>query len=189
MSDADLNRFDCEKGELAALFAVGALDRDEARKFEKHAAECASCGRDMQEMQETAALLALASSKQPPNSLRRRVLEQTRPHRRAALVRVNEGAWIRSPFPGVEVKTLYSDPVTGDVTSLLRVRPGAQFPAHEHAGMEHVYVLEGDVVFDDHTLYAGDYEIAPAESRHSAVTTNTGCVILLINNRRDHIIT
>jgi anti-sigma factor ChrR (cupin superfamily) len=49
-------------------------------------------------------------------------------------------------------------------------------------------VLEGDLVFDDHTLFAGDYEVAPDTTHHSPVTTNHGCLLLIMNNQQDQLL-
>jgi anti-sigma factor ChrR (cupin superfamily) len=66
--------------------------------------------------------------------------------------------------------------------------PGAIYPPHRHFGLEHCYVLEGDLVFDDYTLHAGDYEIASAATEHSLVTTQHGCLLLIMNNRGDQLV-
>jgi hypothetical protein len=50
-------------------------------------------------------------------------------------------------------------------------------------------VLEGDLVFHDHVLQAGDYEVAMASAAHSTVTSVHGCVLLLTNDLRDAIVT
>jgi anti-sigma factor ChrR (cupin superfamily) len=61
---------------------------------------------------------------------------------------------------------------------------GAVYPPHRHFGPEHCYVLEGDLIFDGHALYAGDYEVAVEATDHSPVTTRHGCLLLIINNQR-----
>ena len=80
------------------------------------------------------------------------------------------------------------DPSTGNVTQLIRMTAGAIYPPHRHFGLEHCYVLEGDLVFDDHTLHAGDYEVASGNSDHSPVTTKHGCLLLIMNNQRDQLL-
>jgi anti-sigma factor ChrR (cupin superfamily) len=66
--------------------------------------------------------------------------------------------------------------------------PGAVYPAHRHAGPEHCYVLEGDLVFEDHVLNAGDYEVAAPSSDHSFVTTTRGCLLLLFSHVNDQLL-
>ena len=88
---------------------------------------------------------------------------------------------------GVFTARLYADSIRGERASLLRVAPGAKYPSHHHSHVEHCYVLQGDVVFSDHTLYAGDYEAAFGGTDHSAVTTHTGCLLFLIHNQNDEV--
>lgn len=73
----------------------------------------------------------------------------------------------------------------GNVTQLVRLAPGAKYPPHRHAGLEHCYVLEGDLVSDVHTIYAGDYEINSPHTDHLPVSSKNGCLLLIINNQRD----
>ena len=101
------------------------------------------------------------------------------------IYRAGEGEWQDSGFPGLTLKQLFVDPFTGNATLLLRMTAGAVVPRHRHFGLEHCYVLEGDLVFDDHTLYAGDYEVAAESIDHSPATTRHGCLLLIMNNQRD----
>jgi hypothetical protein len=48
-------------------------------------------------------------------------------------------------------------------------------------------VLEGDLVFSDHILYAGDYEVSVPSTDHALVTTHAGCLLLLTNNQADQV--
>ena len=84
---------------------------------------------------------------------------------------------------------MFEDTATGNTTLLVRMSPGAVYPSHRHAGLEHCYVLEGDLVFADHALQAGDYEVAHSDTDHSSVTTRGGCLLFIINNVRDQILT
>jgi mannose-6-phosphate isomerase-like protein (cupin superfamily) len=124
----------------------------------------------------------------PLRRWRERLMEAPPVFPPAALARVPRLAWKATPFDGIHAKILFSDPGTGNVTSLIRMRAGASYPAHHHAVDEHTFVLEGDVEFGDHRLYAGDYEVARGHSAHSPLTTRSGCVVLLINNVADHIL-
>ena len=68
--------------ELAAGYALDALDSDERTAFEKHLAGCARCAKDVRAFRETAALLAFgAEAPEPPVALRGRVLEEARHER------------------------------------------------------------------------------------------------------------
>ncbi|WNI16757.1 anti-sigma factor [Actinacidiphila sp. ITFR-21] len=59
---------------LTGAYAVGALPAGEAADFERHVARCEACAREVRELRETAARLALAVAEVPPAGLRVRVL-------------------------------------------------------------------------------------------------------------------
>jgi anti-sigma factor ChrR (cupin superfamily) len=59
----------------AALYALGALDPDEAREFEGHAAECEACADELRCFRAVAAALAVAPGEaEPPASVRSRLM-------------------------------------------------------------------------------------------------------------------
>lgn len=59
---------------LTGAHAVNALPDDERRMFERHLADCEACRREVAELRSTAARLGAASSEQPPDAMRERVL-------------------------------------------------------------------------------------------------------------------
>lgn len=100
-----------------------------------------------------------------------------RPHYAGLL----SGGWRSAAFEpfrdGVEICRLAGDPAGASV-ALLRYRPGAAVPVHEHQGMETILVLEGSQS-DEHGRYpAGTMVVNPAGTRHS-VRSEEGCVILI----------
>jgi anti-sigma factor ChrR (cupin superfamily) len=104
-----------------------------------------------------------------------------------ALARRSQMTWQSTPFDGVSMARLYEDPVRGELASLVRMAPGAKYPPHNHACLEHCYVIEGDLVFEDHTLFAGDYSAGGADDDHTAATTTGGCLLFIVHNLRDHV--
>jgi len=46
------------------------------------------------------------------------------------------------------------------VSMLVRLAPGAAYPPHRHAGIEELYLLDGELMIDDKTLHPGDYNRA-----------------------------
>jgi len=113
--------------------------------------------------------------------------EAVRPRGLVALARGAKMNWQPTGFSGVSIARLYEDPTRGERCSLLRMMPGAHFPSHRHAGIEHCYVVEGDVIFDDHTLTAGDYSAGSPHSEHSSSTTTRGCVLFVVHNAADQL--
>lgn len=146
---------------------------------------------DMETAEEIAAMLAFdADPAPPPAALKRRVMEQAagQPQESAFLfVRKGEGIWNRTPFHGVSSKRLYTDPGTNMTTWLVKLEPGAKYPAHSHAEPEQCLVLEGDVRFGEAMFSAGDYMCSLRGSEHEVSTSEKGCLLLIINSPHDKI--
>ena len=171
--------------ELASTYALGLLETPAIDEFEGHLPGCALCRSEVKAFQEVAAELAhTAPEVRPAPRVRQGLLARVASPR--ILVRAGEGAW-QTPFPGVEIRQLFVDKVTGAVTSMLRAAAGAVYPAHQHGGMEHVYVIDGDLIFDDHILETGDYEVSAGATEHSSITTKAGCLALIIHHAADKV--
>lgn len=85
--------------------------------------------------------------------------------------------WRPSRFPGVEVKVLMEDPVSGLQTVLTRMAPGAVLTDHMHVEIEQTWVLEGSLVDHEGEAKAGTFVWRPAGSRHAASAPN-GALLL-----------
>lgn len=114
----------------------------------------------------------------PPAELKarlmRRIAQET--ERPGISVRDQEGSW--TPLlAGVQVKVLRDDGSTR--TWLAKLQMGATLPAHEHAGDEECFVLEGSIDIGGERFHAGDYQLARAGTRHGVLATATGCLLLL----------
>ncbi|MDQ6705956.1 MAG: cupin domain-containing protein, partial [Acidobacteriota bacterium] len=103
------------------------------------------------------------------------------------LVRTTQGAWESVGLPGVLTKQLYVDSARESVTMLVRMEPGATYPAHRHGGREQCFVLEGDLSYDIQ-LHAGDFLCADADTIHPASRTEKGCLLLIISSTHDDLI-
>jgi len=171
-----------ELREWALLYTLGLLDPEMAAGFEQHVeAGCTVCRAEVREFREVTAQSAAALPLESPHPrVREKLLANVRPTR--SVIRAGEGEWKPTPFAGVASKLLFFDRATGMATTLVRMTAGSVFPSHSHDGPEHSYVLEGDVVFEDHTLEAGDYEVALPSSAHTSITTRNGCMLLIVNH-------
>jgi anti-sigma factor ChrR (cupin superfamily) len=154
--------------ERAALYALGALDPDEALRFARHLdAGCSVCAA------EVAAFGAVTGDLGVPS----RPVEQTgcetasRFHFRL----LPEGAW-REIAPGVRRKDLAED------AYLVRMAAGTRIAEHAHASVEHCYVIEGDLHIGGRHIGAGDYQRAEPGSVHETATTDDGCLILIVES-------
>jgi anti-sigma factor ChrR (cupin superfamily) len=177
----------CAEVERASLYALGLLDSGEVGLFESHLNACAICEAEVRESRELAVDLAgTLPASAPPVELRQRVLaEAVLPRGVLALARGGQMHWQPTGFDGVSMARLYEDPIRGELASLVRIAPGGHYPQHRHASVEHCYVLEGDLVFEDHTLLAGDYSAGSPDADHTSATTRMGCTLFIVHNLRD----
>jgi anti-sigma factor ChrR (cupin superfamily) len=81
--------------------------------------------------------------------------------------------------PGVDILYLYQEEASGSACALLRYQPGAEVPAHAHAGIEHVYVLDGEQSDDRGSYPKGSFVINPPGSAHR-VWSRHGCLALIV---------
>jgi len=86
--------------------------------------------------------------------------------------------------PGIECKLLATDAERSRVSMLVRLAPGASYPAHTHADVEELHLLDGELWIDERKLVPGDYNYA-AGSGDTRVQSDTGCTCLLITSTRD----
>jgi anti-sigma-K factor RskA len=89
---------DCDHRELAAAYALGALDRADVARFEAHLERCAVCEADVEGYRD--ALLVLAHSAdpaEPPPPLRDRILAEVAPPPATARAGRSIGARARWP--------------------------------------------------------------------------------------------
>lgn len=87
--------------------------------------------------------------------------------------------WKPSQFPKIQMKVLYRDDESGEMTVLLKWEPGAVLPFHKHPEIEQSYVLEGSFSDHDGTCYAGQFVYRHAGSLHET-RSETGCTILAV---------
>lgn len=174
----------------AALYSLGALPPEEAHEFEHHVEECAVCRAELRAFANTAAAIPeTVPELQPPPNLRGRVLAATKVTAPGVkIVRANEGRWRPTPFPGVSVKILHIDKATQMATTLMRMEPGASYPPHRHKQPEQCLVLEGDVRQAETVLNQGDYNLNDADSTHGRLSTENGCLLLLISSLQDEML-
>jgi anti-sigma factor ChrR (cupin superfamily) len=87
--------------------------------------------------------------------------------------------------PGIEVKLLATDLERHRVSMLVRLATGASYPAHTHAGIEELHLLDGELWIDDRKLFPGDYNHAAPGTGDDRVWSETGCTCVLITSFRD----
>lgn len=191
--------------ELASLYALGALDADEARAFETELRANAELRELVIELQRTSDLLAMASPQAPlPPSLREKVMERIAPVKSSrkpiappalpalAGLRFDESAaargWKPLPIPGAFIKLLSLEKERGYAVLLGKLDPGTRYPAHVNVGPEDFFILTGDLVFDERKLVAGDFHHADGGSRHEENHSVGGCTLLAVLTTDDPLV-
>lgn len=184
---------DCISIESLTSFAVGAVPSAKADEYAIHLTECAHCEREFDSLRVLAANLAAWPKEvlQPSASLWDRLSarlprQQEVPPLPAADL-PGEVLW-EEVSPGISCSILAADFVTDRVSMLVRLQPGVDYPAHEHADLEELHLLEGELWINDRKLLAGDYSRAEAGSADHRVWSETGCTCVLITSMRDRLL-
>ena len=88
--------------------------------------------------------------------------------------------WTASPSGTVFRKRVHrvGPEEAGQVTSIVRYAPGAQFPAHDHPDGEEILVLEGTFSDEHGDWPAGTYLLNPEGFRH-APFSKEGCLLFV----------
>ena len=188
-----LDSFLCEQSDQVGAYLMGALSREEAAALETHIAECSRCRQEVETLRPMINVFAFWPSDvlRPPPSLQERLA-----HRIAAETGRNsavppapsqhwdEPAW-EEVAPGISCKLMATDAKHHRVSMLVRLLPGVEYPPHTHAGLEELFLLDGELWIDDRKLYPGDYNRAEAGSSDKRVWSETGCTCVLITSTQD----
>ncbi|HEY7296579.1 MAG TPA: cupin domain-containing protein [Xanthobacteraceae bacterium] len=86
---------------------------------------------------------------------------------------------------GIECKLLATDTERHRVSMLVRLAPGARYPAHTHAGVEELHLLDGELWIDERKLSPGDYNYGSPGAGDERVWSDGGCTCVLITNTED----
>ena len=87
--------------------------------------------------------------------------------------------------PGISVKLLATDTARKRVSMLVRLQPNAAYPAHTHAGVEELQLLDGELWIDERKLLPGAYNRAEAGTGDQKVWSETGCTCVLVTSTED----
>lgn len=87
--------------------------------------------------------------------------------------------------PGISCRLIATDTDRGQVAMLVRLAPGVEYPPHTHAGVEHLYMFEGELRVDARRFRAGEYLRSEPGTSDRRVWTETGCKGVLITSTRD----
>ena len=176
--------------ELLPLYALGALDADEAAAVERAVAADPALAAELASYRDAAdRLVDLVPAVAPPPDVKARLLasvgagpferfaariasiyDVTVDRAREVLGLIERTASWDSPFPGIPVRGVHfqGGPACAAADcGLLRLPAGCTFPWHTHRGEELTFILAGALRDQDgHVFRAGDEQLMPAGSRH-----------------------
>jgi hypothetical protein len=181
----------CTQADLLAVYLLHALPPDETNQLEAHLAGCAECQRDLQALRPVVdSFIAwptdiLRPSKSMWDQLQRRIGEE----RMDSSALPESCSWPEPEWeevaPGISCKLLATDTEGDRVTMLVRLAPGIAYPAHRHAGVEELFLLDGELWIDDRKLHPGDYNRGEPGAVDNRVWSESGCSCILITSPRD----
>jgi len=181
----------CEKAELACAYALQALAANEVAAVESHIASCPSCQRELQSLRPVLNRFVSWPTDvlRPPTSLQarlaRRIAEDTGKQPVVPTARQSPEPEWEHVAPGIECKLLASDTKWHRVSMLVRLAPGASYPAHTHAGVEELHLLDGELWIDERKLFPGDYNYGAPGAIDERIWSETGCTCVLVTSTKD----
>jgi quercetin dioxygenase-like cupin family protein len=178
--------------EMAALYLAGALPDAERDAFEARLDAGWPEGEEaLRQLSDAVRELAAgAPPTDPPPAVRDALLaavDDPRAADRAAAARLagivfrfaEDGGFVRGSAPGAWVRMLHLDRRRRQFTCLVRLEPGASYPAHAHDGPEECFVLEGDVSVGGVRMRAGDYQRVEPGTDHGEQRSEGGALLYI----------
>jgi anti-sigma factor ChrR (cupin superfamily) len=188
-STPNLNR--CERTGLAYAYALQALPRSEVSAIQAHIASCPDCQRELESLRPVVNRFVCWPTDvlRPTTSLRERlalrISEETGKQPVLPPVqRWSEPEW-EQVASGIECKLLATDTERHRISMLVRLAPGASYPAHTHAGAEELHLLDGELWIDGRKLVPGDYNYGVPGAGDERVWSDAGCTCILITSTED----
>ena len=181
----------CERAESACASALQALAAHELAAVQAHIASCPSCQRELESLRPVVDRLVSWPTDvlRPPTSLQARLALRIAEETGKQPVLPPEPEWSEPEWeqvaPGIECKVLATDAERHRVSMLVRLAPGASYPAHTHAGAEELHLLDGELWIDERKLFPGDYNYGAPGADDERVWSETGCTCLLVTSTKD----
>lgn len=181
----------CEHNDITYAYALEILPANEIAAAASHIASCTLCERELDSLLPVIDRLVSWPTDvlRPPSSLQMRlalrIAEDTgeRPVLPPA-PQWSEPEW-EQVAPGIECKLLATDTENHRVSILVRLAPGASYPAHTHAGVEELHLLDGELWIDERKLFPGDYNYGAPGANDEHVWSETGCTCVLVTSTKD----
>jgi len=181
----------CDKGDALRAYALGILPKGEAPAIEAHIAGCPDCRRELDSLRPVVDRFACWPTDllRPAASLQARLALRIAEETGKAPPPLPARRWSEPEWslvaPGIECQLLATDAERRRVSMLVRLAPGASYPAHTHAGIEELHLLDGELWIDERLLVPGDYNRGAPGTSDRRVWTETGCTCLLVTSYDD----
>jgi anti-sigma factor RsiW len=181
----------CGQSAQVSAYLLRALPSNEAAAFEAHLQSCSQCRHELEALRPVADGFAfwpsdvLRPSSDLQGRLAQRIAAETGGEPVAPPARQwSEPAW-EEVAPGIFCKLMATDTDAHRVSMLVRLLPNVEYPPHTHAGLEELFLLDGELWINDRKLYPGDYNRAEAGTGDTRVWSETGCTCVLVTSTQD----
>lgn len=186
------NQSGCDQIDLVPAYSLRALPAGEMASMEAHIAGCAACIRELSMLRPVIESLVAwpIDSLRPAASLWDRLLDRISEGPQQAEA-PSRAPWVEPEWeevaPGIACKILATDLQRDRVSMLVRLAPGVEYPAHTHAGVEELHLLQGQLWIEERELVPGDYYSAQPGTSDRRVWSETGCTCFLLASPSDEL--
>ena len=189
MTASDENR--CEHSEVTCAYVAQALTSSEVAVAEAHIASCSNCQREVERLRPVLNQFVSWPTDvlRPTTSLQARLALRIAEETGEQPVLPPPAQWSEPKWeqvaPGIECKLLATDNARNRVSMLVRLAPGARYPAHTHADIEELHLLDGELWIDERKLFPGDYNYGAPGAGDERVWSETGYTCVLVTSTKD----
>jgi hypothetical protein len=181
----------CEHSEVTCAYAVQALAPSEVAAAEAHIILCPDCQREVESLRPVVNQFVSwpIDVLRPTTSLLIRLALRIAEETGKPPVLPTARQWVEPEWeqvaPGIECKLLATDTERHRVSMLVRLAPGARYPAHTHADVEELHLLDGERWIDDRTLFPGDSTYGAPRAAAERVWSEPACTCLRVTRTKD----
>ena len=186
-----LNVNRCDQAKLACAYILQSSHPSEVATAEAHIAACPDCRRELESLRPVVNQFVAWPTDvlRPTTSLQARLAHRIAEESGKQPVLPPARAWSEPEWervaPGIECKLLATDTERHRVSMLVRLAPDGSYPAHTHAGVEELHLLDGELWIDERKLFPGDYNYGAPGTGDQRVWSETGCTCLLVTSTKD----
>ena len=181
----------CEHIERTSAYVLQVLPADEMAAAAAHVADCAECTREVERLQAVVGRFHAWPTDvlRPTSDLQARLARRIADEAGSEPVAPPPRAWTEPAWeqvaPGISCKLLAADEERQLISMLVHLEPGAAYPPHTHAGIEELFLLDGELWINGEKLYPGDYNYGAPGAFDESVWTETGCSCVLVTSMKD----